>query len=712
MKKRDWPFLILGLLVTTAAACRPITEEDPNIVTTDTAATSEATAIAGQLTVTPTSLPIDATATPTPIPTIPLQPTAVPTHDPVLDWQRIGDETTGLQVAIPPDWVNFSAQLDVAAATNELGLTTLFLVDTERTGTSLLSGKEIGMGGFVMGVMSNQSVPLDSPRSSLNTMLSQLATAVVREVRAVTADSPSGTVAGATADIIGDPMGFPIVEGQDFQMRLLLFPIGEDSVTGLTTQAVLLMGATLDDWSQFDGLFNQIANTVVVYNVQTNFAIGGGQANIVGELPNGEPVRGALAAGSQDVWAFTAQDGRYATLTLSTEESELDLRLTILDASGQVVETVDNGYTGDTEIAVDVLLVMDGRYFVEVDDFFDNAGRYELTLNLSDEPLYSGGGRILPGQTIQNILPPGQHLWRFDGTAGQIVSIVLIPEEEPLDGILNLYGPDGRRLVALDEGFSGDAEVISGFELPVTGEYTILVTSFADVGGAYSLSLDEGGESTENFYEAGDLVYGDARDESLQPQEVHTWYFMGSADDRVTIKVMPLDPWLDVDVWLLNANVERIAAQDEFLMGEAEMIEMTLPMDGQYVILVRDYFGEAGRYQIIFNGTTSQPAVLAGTLTSGESVATTLLPGPPVYWLFPGSTGDVIDITLTPVADVDFLFHLEDPTGNTVMQVDEASLGNVEQLLGFTLTADGEWRIVVDTFFTEGGEYALLVERH
>lgn len=709
MKKYDWPYLILGLLLTTAA-CRPITEEDPNIVTTDSPpATLSATTIAGQSTMTPTAIAGEATATPEP--TLPPPPTSVPTRDPITDWQIVGDETTGLQIAVPPDWLDLSQQLDVSAATNQLGLTTLFLVDAERTGVSLLAGKEIDMGAFVMGMMTNQDLPLDSPRSSLTTLLGQLAVATSSTIEAAAAASPTGTVAGATTDIIGDPMGFPIVEGQNFQMRLLLFPLGQDAQTSITTHAILLMGATADDWPLFEEIFNRISNTLTVYDMPTNFAIGGGNANIVGELQNMIPVEATLSDGTRDVWTFVASDGRYATLTLSTETADLDLRLTILNASGQIITTADNGFTGDTEIAADILLATGGRYFVEVDDFFDNTGRYSLSLSLTEEPLYSGGGRILSGQTVQSVLPPGQHLWSFAGTAGQTVSIVLVPADERLDAILNLYGPDGLRLVALDEGFSGDAEVISGFELPVTGEYTILVSSFADAGGAYSLSLDEGGELTENFYEAGDIFYGDTRQENLQPLEAHVWYFTGQAGDEVTAKVMPLDPWLDIDIWLLNANVERVAAQDDFLAGESEIIALTLPTDGEYVILVRDFFGEAGRYEIELNGTTNQPPVYSGTLTYGEAVGTSLTAEAPALWLFEGHQGDTIDIQLTPVDNVDFLFMLQNPEGETVAQVDMASLGNAESLRGFTLTADGSWRIVVETFFTEGGTYSLLVEQ-
>jgi hypothetical protein len=153
-----------------------------------------------------------------------------------------------------------------------------------------------------------------------------------------------------------------------------------------------------------------------------------------------------------------------------------------------------------------------------------------------------------------------------------------------------------------------------------------------------------------------------------------------------------------------------LAAQDSFLAGESETVVLTLPTDGQYVILVRDFFGETGRYEIELNGTTSQPPVYAGTLNYGEAVGISLTAEGPVFWLFEGSEGETIDIQLTPVDEVDFLFMLQTPEGETVARVDEASLGNAESLQGFRLTADGSWRIVVETFFAEGGAYSLLVQ--
>jgi hypothetical protein len=95
--------------------------------------------------------------------------------------------------------------------------------------------------------------------------------------------------------VLGDPVGIPIIEGQDFQIRLLLFLLGEDAETNLTTQVILLMGASADDWAMYEETFGRIDDTVVVYKEQTNFALGGGSTNIVGDLHNALPVQAILA---------------------------------------------------------------------------------------------------------------------------------------------------------------------------------------------------------------------------------------------------------------------------------------------------------------------------------------------------------------------------------------------------------------------------------
>src|SRR5690606_19466367 len=102
------------------------------------------------------------------------------------------------------------------------------------------------------------------------------------------------------------------------------------------------------------------------------------------------------------------------------------------------------------------------------------------------------------------------------------------------------------------------AEVISNLTLPLTGQYTVHVAGFGGNGGPYTLSLAEGVDETTNFYDAGDLLYAQSREESLRSNEAHAWFFNGRQGDEVEIVVTPLRSDLDLHVWLLSPETERL----------------------------------------------------------------------------------------------------------------------------------------------------------
>jgi hypothetical protein len=373
---------------------------------------------------------------------------------------------------------------------------------------------------------------------------------------------------------------------------------------------------------------------------------------------------------------------------------------------------MDNGFAGDKETLADQLLTETGLYIIEISEFFNEPGRYTLSLSLSDEPLYGGGGQLAVGQTIEGMLiDNGQQAWTFNGNAGSLVSIVLMPEE-PFDVLLDLFGPDGVQLVALDEGFSGDAEVVSGLALPLSGPYTILVRSFAGDGGRFSLSVDEGGESTANFYDAGDLSYGESRQEQLQPNEAHAWFFMGQAGDEVMVDVLPLDAPLDLDVWLLDPDVNRLTAVDDFLAGQPEHIVFTLPTEGQYLILVRDFFGESGRYEIKLMAMPVAVPDDAGMVTVGTAVSGILAPQQTIRWYFEAAQGETLSFLLEPGnPQLDLLFTLYDPAGNRVHEMDNGGTGTDESLLNYRITSNGRWSIVLDEFYDSSAPYTLTISK-
>ncbi len=703
--KSGWGCVLLGILVTAVVACsKPAIEEDREFSATDEPSLA-LTEIAQQNN---TAAPTQNQATIPPPPS----PTAAPTTSLYQNWQQAGSAATGLQMLAPPEWVNLSGQLDTPRATNAAGLIVLLLSDSARTGESLLAGKPLGAGAYVTGLVANQAQSLNTPQAALTQYLQQLNKNItlLNEPTPVTAITNSGSrITGAYIDVVGEPLIFN--SGQtDLRTRVLLFTSTLAGAVNQDTQAIFLLSAPEAAWPEVEVVLAQMARTIVVHHVAGDFAIRDGAANVMGSLGGADLVQGTLSSGVKDIWTFEVTGERYATLTLSPQAAALDLTMTLIGPSGQTIAQVDNGFAGDTETAVDLLLRENGRYIVEVGEFFNMAGGYTLRLSLTPQPLFGGGGAMGVGQTIQSTLPAGgEQLWRFTAVAGDVVSLVLNPVN--FDVVLHVYTPDGRRLVELDEGFSGDAEVVSGLLLPVDGEYTIVVRSFAGGGGSYTLSLDKGGNETLNLYDAGDLVYGDTRQETLQEKETHAWFFNGRAGDEIMAEVTPLDNHLDLELWLVNQDVQRLMMVDTLLAGQPEYLVFTVPADGQYLLLVRDFFGEPGQYEVNLTAVPADTPQVVGLLTYGQQVQGTLATGQQVIWQFDGRSGDTISSQLLPDAQTDLQLVLLDPTGNRVWEIDQTGAGQSEEITAFTLTTDGIWSLLVAEFFGETASYTLSLNR-
>jgi hypothetical protein len=503
----------------------------------------------------------------------------------------------------------------------------------------------------------------------------------------------------AYVDLTYDPFGvFPTV-AQSMQYRVLLIVD-----PAIRAPVVFLIGSPIDAWNVQGGTYNTMSE--LVHLPETN-------ADAFGHVASGDLVQGTLTEALDNIWTFTVEGGRYATITLTPDDDNIDLTLTLIDPTGNVMITVDDGYAGELEVLSDALLAESGTYIIEAGEFFNESGRYRLGLLISDEPHFDSGGQIAFGQEISaELAPDSRHSWFLDGTAGQNITVILSSSDDTFDVILELRSPEDRPMVVLDEGFVGDAEVLTGYELPVTGKYTVVVRGFAGRGGNYTLFLDEGGESTTNFFDVGDLVYGDRRQETLRKDEAHAWFFIGESGNEISIVVNPLEPTMDLDIWLLDPELQQLVMSDEYLSGEPERFEYALPEDGQYLILVREFFGEPGGYEIHLNAGGADALKIAGTVTYSETVRGKLEQGRRVGWTFNGEVDDVIDIILEPMEqNRDMVLTLVDPTGKTAITVDAALADSPERLVAFHLTDTGNWTIVVKEFFNESTEYRLILTR-
>lgn len=636
------------------------------------------------------------------------RPTLLPTAEPASTWSTIRHGVNSLQFILPPEWVDFSQRLAPENLTTPLGILTALAASTSRTGASLLAGKPISSGGFMAALIAPTDMPPSVPIAGLGLVLARVDPAIVplSDIMPLRA----GSLLGATIDVVGMPLATFHQDAPELYTRIAYFlaPTGEP---GRSVQVLFLFSAPAADWPKLASDFTRISETAVPPIWEAGVNVPAGVLRLLSGSPEQAPLIGAIAPGASDIWILSADSSQYLTLAAYPISENLDLALQLIDPLGQTLQRLNNGHRGNGEKATDLPLPATGYYLLVLSDFNAQSGRYELEAQLTPEPIFQGEGRLRVGEGVQSQLAAeSMHVWRFAGIADQYISIVLQPGNEKLDAILNLYGPGGTRLVALDEGFSGDPEVVSGFQLPTTGDYAIRVSSFASAGGSYTLSLSQGRETTANFYDAGDLLVGQVKREIFRPNEAHAWFFQGRRDDEVIIRVTPLAAGIDVDVWLLDPKISRLAAQDQNLAGLPEILQQRLPEDGEYLILVRDFSGHAGPYEISLELTPAAVPVYEATLNEGQPATRNLPEGQTSFWLFNGEEGQKVTITLAPGNDWgDFVLILQAPNGETVLQVDAFGDGQPETISRFPLTATGQWRIVVREFYGEEAPYTVSV---
>ncbi len=612
-------------------------------------------------------------------------------------WAQFGSERLGLLTAAPQNWIDWTWALRDAGAIELFGPHLLMVADSQATAEQIMDGVGPAQGAYAFGYLTMLGEQATTAEMALNELLRELDPE--SEILTRPTEIVLNEMTGAFVDVSRDPLNlFPaLIEPQTIRLITLL-----DEEKGLLI--TFLMAAGSESWPNYQAIFETMMETITVVPLQ---------ATVAGHIDSGTVVNGSLASSTNDLWTFNGTSGRYATITLTPEEENVDLTLTLIDPSGNVLVSIDNGYAADLETLTDVLLPEDGTYIVEAGEFFNEAGRYTMSLILSDEPQFGGGGRIEFGQEINSeLLENSEHNWIFSGTAGQLVTIVLTPLTDQLDAIMELQGPNGEMLLSLDEGFAGDPEIVNGFELEVTGDYIITVFGFAGNRGSYSLALDTGSEPTNNFFDAGNLSYGDTTQEFLREDEAHAWFIDGRLGDDITIIVSPLENNLDLDVWLLDPDAQPLAMVDDFLAGQLETIDYVLPTNGQYIIVVREFFGEPGEYEISLQLNDESETEIGGVINYGETVTGTVNAGKRVEWTFSGQIGEVINITLQPVNQSrDLVLTLIDPAGNIVINVDTSLAGLPERLIAFSLTAEGQWTIVIQEFFGESSDYELTLLR-
>jgi hypothetical protein len=210
-------------------------------------------------------------------------------------------------------------------------------------------------------------------------------------------------------------------------------------------------------------------------------------------------------------------------------------------------------------------------------------------------------GSIALGETVSGSLAAAEsHAWVFsDGP--ETVDIILAGGTD-MDGVLELYDPEGELMATVDSSFAGEEEIIAAVEIPDGGDYTIVVREYFDEGGDYSLTVDTASpqdpEEDMDAVPQGQLNFGEPVSESLEGGEFHAWLVSIDSDTTVNL-TLESDPEMDMVLAVFDSADELVAIVDDGLAGEGEVINDLALETGEYMVVVGEFFGESGNYTLL-----------------------------------------------------------------------------------------------------------------
>ena len=225
----------------------------------------------------------------------------------------------------------------------------------------------------------------------------------------------------------------------------------------------------------------------------------------------------------------------------------------------------------------------------------------------STEAVYRGS--LVYGTLIEDEFEGGDtHLWAFEGSADDFVSVIVNPLNEEMDVTIELLAADSTTLVEVDGGFSGEAEVLQDYQLPADGEYQIVIGEYWDVAASYELELigsDEpvGALVPPGALEMGNVTIGEPISAMLMKSQDHVWTLPAKGGEMANIAVTPLDDEIDVAVSVIapDGSVLVDELDDAFSGGTEELSELQLEIAGDYLIIVSEYWGSEGSYELAVN---------------------------------------------------------------------------------------------------------------
>ena len=462
----------------------------------------------------------------------------------------------------------------------------------------------------------------------------------------------------------------------------------------------------------------------------------------ISRLTPGEKVTGAITgAALSHIYTFDGAAGQYVTVEMLRVSGTVDPVVTLYDPVGDPVATDDNSGGNRTALLRNIVLVEDGVYSLQAtgDGF---TGDYQLSLHTGLEPqpvtpvvvtqvptdtpllilVTPTIARAVPGNRLEDHVPvlgfldrPGD-LDRYPLVAaeGEVLTIGVTPTESSrLRPQIEILGPVGA-IVATSRSSAANAggdALLTAFEMPTSGTYSVLVTGENNTVGEYTISYGRG-SSRRDIMRPVALPDGANSGEITRRGYRDVWTAFLSADDVITVAVSATDDLLDPVLELVAPDGTVIGEDDNSGSGRNPLLsQMTIRETGLYQIRVRGAGAATlGRYTLVWRYVNRAPTITPPPGTVLLLSVDDFAPDNAYrFYPFQGEAGQRVQIRVVarPGSGFDPVAVLLGPDGTIIAEGDDDG-DDLNPRFTVELPTDGTYTVRINGYLS-GGPFDLTV---
>ncbi len=419
----------------------------------------------------------------------------------------------------------------------------------------------------------------------------------------------------------------------------------------------------------------------------------------------GETVEGALTEDVLSVeYTFSGTAGDVVTIAMN---GDFDTLLTLQDSDGGEIARDDDGGEGTNSLIEGFELPATGSYTIVASSFGGSrTGSYTLSLQTGDVVVTLEGTPIVIGEIVTGTVTETRTTARFTftGSAGDLISIAVASDD--FDTTLTLEDARGNQIAYDDDSGNGTNSLVAGITLQDSGQYAIVVATFAgrEISGSFVLATTYGSEITEPLptpdlttVEIVDIAYGDTVGArfSTAPDQIAAFRFDAEAGDVISVSVIGEGQY-DTNLLLVGPDGTAVTHDDDSGPGSnPELNEFILDISGTYTLVVRPYAeGTNGSFSLTLTQNITTLGAAPQTLYLTDKANTEVL-------TFEGQAGQVVRLVIRETS-----LSLGSPYVSIVQNdelIADNNIGmNIRLAFDFIVPYDGEVTVTV-RYYDQGG---------